>query len=62
VQDLPKQYGKNWKGDLGKKNNHTIIFQLQIELHQAKKQQTQTITEWLNFIEKNEMKYDCIDQ
>jgi gag-polypeptide of LTR copia-type len=36
----------------GQKNNHARIFHLQIELHQAKKQLNQTITEWLNFIEK----------
>jgi hypothetical protein len=36
----------------GQKNNHVRIFQLQTELHQAKKQPNQTITKWLNFIKK----------
>jgi hypothetical protein len=36
----------------GQKNNHVRILQLQTELYQEKKQPNQTITEWLNFIEK----------
>jgi hypothetical protein len=53
-EKLEKRYGQ--------KNNYARIFQLQTEIHQAKQQPGQSITEVLNYIEKGEMKFDCINQ